>query len=78
MSRIRHRASGGGVKVYAGGDSNVMKEAKERKKGGAVCEGPMAKGGMHKAPRRARGGAVGADKRPLSSAATVKHLPGEI
>lgn len=86
MSRSRHkaRASGGSVKVYAGGDSNVMKEARERKHGGAVKgEGDAPKGRKDKAmrgyvkPGRARGGSVGADKHPLSSAANVKKLPGE-
>lgn len=94
MSRARHRAKGGKVVAYAGGDSNVMKEARERKRGGAVPsgEGDEAKERHDRVPRRAAGGAVsrlrrggratggkiGADKAPLSSAARVKHLPGEI
>lgn len=112
MSRARHkehhkRASGGAV-AYAGGESNVMKEAHRkdaepgRKRGGRVhhhgegeeakhhagkrkrggkVEG-LGKGHHHVGPghheyKRARGGAVGADKRPLSSAAKVKFLPEE-
>lgn len=97
MSRSRHkkRAEGGSVKVYSGGDSNVMKEAHERKHGGAVheheAEGEKghrrhdrkrARGGgvaaAVSAPGRKRGGGVGADKHPLSSAASVSHLKGEI
>lgn len=90
MSRARHRAKGGAVGMgtaYAGGDSNVAKEARERKRGGAVCaEGSAPKGrGDMKArarggavPGRKRGGSVGADKHPLSSAASVKHVKGEI
>jgi len=51
------------------GNPNVFKEAKQRKKGGAVCkpDGAMAKGRMDR-PRRASGGGVGADKHPFSSA----------
>lgn len=51
------------------GNPNVFKEAKARKKGGKVCgpEGGLAKARMDK-PRRARGGAVGSDKNPFSSA----------
>lgn len=109
MSRARHkrhhegRAAGGKVDVYAGGGSNVMKEAHAteatpgRKRGGRAHhhgEGEEAKhhagkrkrGGramhhheekMHEHHKRARGGAVGADRRPLSSAATIKKLPEE-
>lgn len=114
MSRARHkkhhehhRATGGKVVAYTAGDSNVMKEAHERKHGGRIHgEGKAAKhhagkrkrggrvhhhhealghghhhgdhghisGHVHK---RARGGAVGSDKRPLSSAAKIKFLPEE-
>lgn len=114
MSRARHRAKGGKVVAYTAGDSNVMKEAHERKHGGRVHhhgEGEEAKhhagkrsrggkvarrhGGKVEAlghghhhhghghhhsehsPRRARGGAIGSDKRPLSSAAKVKFLGEE-
>lgn len=62
------RAKGGRV-YYAGGGSNVAKEAAERKRGGKVV-GKVA--GAKAAPRldkRARGGRVGADKNPYSSAA---------
>lgn len=57
-SRHKHRASGGSATAYAGGDSNVMKEAKERKRGGHVkhhqeVEGEHAK---HRGDKRARGG----------------------
>ena len=92
MSRSRHkmheekmkRASGGAV-AYAGGDSNVMKEAHERKRGGKVKhegEGEKAKE-RHDRPKRAlggpvrgraQGGAIGANKRPLSTAATIREV----
>lgn len=92
MSRSRHmkRASGGKAVAYAGGDSNVMKEAHERKRGGHVhAEGEKPKhradkrarggaAGAAVAPGRKRGGGVGSDKHPMSSAANVKHLPDEI
>lgn len=65
MSRIRHhmkeRASGGKVVAYAGGDSNVLKEAKERKRGGHVKKEPMHGEGEHskrRSDRRARGGHI--------------------
>ncbi len=83
MSRARHRAAGGAVEraaggavAYAGGESNVMKEAHERKRGGKVkahvVDGEMAKP-RHGRPGRKRGGAVGADKTPLSSAAKISQ-----
>lgn len=55
------------------GNPNVFKEAAERKRGGKVKkhhgkpEGDMAKHRMDR-PRRARGGCVGSDKTPFSSA----------
>ena len=86
MSRARHkekehmRAEGGRLssdpKWNAGGEQNAAKEAEEKKKGGRVkheAEGePAKKRGDHK--KRARGGRIGADKAPLSSAARVKHV----
>lgn len=88
MSRARHkkhhRAEGGKVS-WKGGNQNVIREAEERKHGGGVHHegegehgrrhgGKRARGGSVK---RARGGAVGSDKRPLSSAATIKKVPEE-
>lgn len=51
------------------GNPNVFSEAKARKRGGKACapEGAKAKMRMDR-PRRARGGGVGADKNPFSSA----------
>ena len=89
-----HRASGGSVEegkdvsdkgptdVYAGGDSNVVKEARERtgkfKKGGKVVKksGGCAEGGMSaaradRAPRKGR-----ASGGVLSSAANTSDRPG--
>jgi hypothetical protein len=84
------RASGGKATAYAGGDSNVMKEAHERKRGGRVHHGEgdgakerhdrkgRARGGKAHHPGghkgRARGGSVGADKHPLSSASKIKEV----
>jgi hypothetical protein len=99
MSRARHhakKARGGGVKgeFYAGGESNVAKEAEERKHGGRAHhmegEGEHAKhrgdrpnrarGGKvehnrhHEARGRKRGGGVGANLTPLSTAAKIKEV----
>lgn len=121
MSRARHhkeherkRARGGQV-AYAGGDSNVMKEAKERKhggrikheaegeeaherhdrerkRGGAVARkrggrvhhgkhrrdgGPTGSEGEGHERNRARGGGIGSNERPLSTAARTSKLKGE-
>jgi hypothetical protein len=66
----RHKFQKGGRVAYAGGASNVAKEAEEKATGGAVVarkDGGKVSG--HKAKRRyARGGSVGADKHPFSSA----------
>ena len=68
MSRLKHkkRAAGGKADVYAGGDSNVLKEAMERKRGGKVehmeGEGEMAKD-RHDRPKRARGGKMEHEER---------------
>lgn len=73
------RARGGKADFYAGGESNVAKEAEEKKRGGKVhmkkrggkemghMEGHHAKKRMDR-PGRKRGGGVGADMKPLSSA----------
>ena len=92
----KERAAGGAV-AYSGGDSNVRKDAHERKRGGKVkhmeAEGEKAKerkdrperkhGGkvehegamkhVHKRGR-AQGGSIGANKHPLSTAATIKEV----
>lgn len=74
MSRARHKSKKAlGGAVYSGAGSNVIKEAHEKKHGGAVksvkMEGGKSKARMDKRPRRAAGGRVGADKSPFSSAA---------
>jgi hypothetical protein len=51
---MRQKFKKGGRVAYDGSDSNVVKEAKEKKTGGAVG--------------KARGGSVGSDKSPFSSA----------
>lgn len=72
-------ASGGTVEsekspsdAYAGGSSNVDKEAKERKRGGRAkkdvkMDGVASKSHAGRKPRKS-GGKVGADTNPLSSA----------
>lgn len=83
MSRHRHKAKGGGVKPNLvagnpdvideaeGGDEHVKEKRSARKRGGHVeMHGHKSK---HRAdrPGRKRGGGVGADKSPLSSAHSV-------
>lgn len=80
MKGKKHRADGGKVMEYTA-DSNVAKEAKERKKGGRVSkdsarvEGKMAKMRLDR-PGRKSGGRVGCDKSPLSSAARLSSTAG--
>lgn len=81
-----HRKRGGGVAdpghdVYAGASSNVVKEAEERKHGGrAKKDGHFAEGGRTRArldrPGRKRGGGVGSDMRPLTTAHNAKDADG--
>ena len=77
MSRLKHkkRASGGKADVYAGGDSNVLKEAMERKRGGKVehmeGEGEMAKE-RHDRPKRAKGGKAEHHEKHLAKGGRVK------
>lgn len=76
MANRHKKAKGGGVAPKHDGDkesynaqgSNVIKEAKKRKDGGKVA-GYKSGGRLDK---RARGGGVGADKHPFSSA----HIKG--
>lgn len=58
------RAKGGRV-AYSGGASNVAHEAMEKKHGGKVVGKVHGHKGKH---RFARGGGVGSDKHPFSSA----------
>lgn len=70
-----HKASGGRT-VYAGGASNVVKEAEEKAAGGAVARKSGGKVGGAKAhgrldrKARKRGGRVGSNNHPFSSAKT--------
>lgn len=71
MSRARHKkASGGKVDYYSGGNSNVAKEAAEKKRGGKVMGKVHGKKSKMRLDKRARGGRVGSDKSPFSSAAS--------
>jgi len=78
----KHKASGGVAlkndapsEVYAGAGSNVLKEAREEhKRGGKTmghAHGGKAKMRMDRRPGRKRGGGVGSNMKPLSTAATV-------
>lgn len=64
--KVHKKNVGGGTVVYAGKDSNVAKEAEHKlsKRGGSV----HGSRGHHRVDKRARGGGVGADKHPFSSA----------
>lgn len=67
----KHHSIGGGTEVYAGKGSNVVKEAEERKHGGAAKHhGTKAHGhkGKHRLDKRARGGRTGSNHAPFSSA----------
>lgn len=92
MSRARHemrekRAEGGKIDVkprpYNAEGSEVVKEAEEKNAGGrtgakkkhAEAEGMMAKRRLDR-PGRKRGGGIGADTSPLSTAARVKNAEG--
>lgn len=87
MSRLRHkeRAKGGKVHWNAGEEEPAAKEAEEKKHGGKVKvhgEGEKSKPRHDRAararggsvPGRARGGGVGADMKPLTTAAKVRHV----
>lgn len=90
MSRARHmKAAGGKIepaikpKAYNAEGSNVEKEADEKKRGGKVKK--MRRGGhvegMHgkkrlDRPGRKRGGSVGADMHPLSTASKITNASG--
>jgi hypothetical protein len=65
----------GASDVYAGGSSDVVKEARKMKKGGKACRKEGAKGRLDRKPR-AKGGKVGAEMRPLSEANAMKPRPG--
>lgn len=70
MSRARHSKK---KVIYSGAGSNVVKEAMQKKGGGAACKdmGKVSGGKSGKRmDRRARGGRTGADKSPYSSAAS--------
>ena len=84
----KKKAKGGEV-YYAGGESNVRKEADEKAHGGSVhtkakkhsmhhmhAEGGKTKHRLDKYRRggRAKGGRTGADQHPLSSASKVHHI----
>ena len=65
--------------VYAGGDSNVVKEASKYKRGGKVkhvgMHGDKAADRLDR-PKRKSGGGVGSDMKPFSSAHKVKTPAG--
>lgn len=65
-NRHKHHKAKGGRVYYEGGGSHVAHEAAEKKHGGAVAN-MEGHAGKHRI-KRARGGKVGADKHPFSSA----------
>jgi hypothetical protein len=65
MKHHRHHAKGGKV-FYEGGGSHVAHEAEEKKHGGKV----HGHKGHHRIHKK-RGGGVGSDKHPFSSAFTA-------
>lgn len=70
------RADGGRIGMKVSGNPDVFKEAEEKKKGGKVgkhvgkAEGSAAKHRMDR-PGRKKGGRVGANAAPLSTAHTA-------
>lgn len=79
MSRARHKKAKGGGMYYSGSESNVAKEAAEKKYGGKSCkkggkvkhmkaEGSKAKSHLGKMKRATGGRTMGSDKAPFSSA----------
>lgn len=84
MSKHRHKKHGGKV-FYEGGASNVAHEAEEKKHGGAAkhhgkehhhhLEKVHGKKHGGRLDKRARGGRIGADKSPFSSATIDTHGP---
>lgn len=79
--RVHHEGEGEEAKHHAGkrargGRMHEKKhEEHERKRGGRMEHDEH--GHHHEHHKRARGGAIGSDKRPLSSAAVTKKLPEE-
>jgi hypothetical protein len=91
---MKGKSKGGGVEegvkdkdtkpsmVYAGKDSNVVKEAEERKRGGRSKkkDGGAVDGFKHggRADRRPRasGGRTGSENRPMSGAQSTSERPG--
>ncbi len=80
-----HRKSGGRTNMWVSGNPDVKEEAEEKKRGGKVKRafggkvlGLMTGGGVRPRldrPGRKRGGAVGADRSPLSSAHKTSGAP---
>jgi hypothetical protein len=70
MSRARHKKASGGRVYYSGGSSNVAAEAAEKKHGGKVTGKAPGGKSKHRMDKRARGGRIGSDKSPFSSAST--------
>lgn len=73
MSRARHKGKALGGAVYTGKGSNVEKEAEEMKRGGKVMPKMEGMKGKKRMDKRARGGRIGSDRSPYSSAAAPKQ-----
>ncbi len=76
-ARHKKRASGGPAILKAGGNPNVLEEAEEKKKGGKVVGKMHGKASAKRLdrPGRKRGGRVGANMSPLSTAHNVSSPP---
>lgn len=73
-----------GAEIYAGKGSKVIEKAEKRKRGGGVHKkepmhvegGKMSKRRLDR-PGRKRGGSIGADTSPLTTAAKLKPAEGQ-
>lgn len=76
IAEAHERKHGGRVHHEHGEGEEAKHHAGKRKRGGRAHH-KDEHGHHHEHHKRARGGAVGSDKRPLSSAASIKFLPEE-
>lgn len=68
MANRHKKRNVGGATPYNAQGSNVLAEAKEKKHGGRALGKHGGAKAAHRLDKRARGGRVGADKHPFSSA----------
>jgi hypothetical protein len=81
MNKGMHFPDSSPSDVYAGANSNVVRDAKKRKHGGRTkdvsAHGHDSKHRLDR-PARKSGGKVGAEKSPFSAAHNVKNPPGRM